>query len=459
MAVTYRDVERARAILLVSLDAEQELPILHLRVRKAARTGARVFVVHPRRTRLHDVGEHLLCKPGEEASMLERIAEQPEEDSAIGRAAAAMREAGEDGLVIAGPGLAEHVLAADVALRVAGLFGSRFTLVPRRANDRGALRAGVHPRLLPGGRRVDVEAERAEVEAVWGPVPAERGRSSAEILRAAAGREIDVLFLIGVDPLRDFPDAALARRALANVRHRVVQSLELGELEPYADAFLPVAAFMEREGHLTTWEGRGQRIRPVRGPAGVSRPDWEIFAGLAEAMGRPLGFETLEQLQAEMGGLLAPREVGARPTAWVGTGKPALVEGLVLFTYPLLVDDGRLSQDAAELKAALGDGAFVEVHPVDAEKLGLADGGRAALRTVAGEATLPVRVTEHVAEGAVFVPFNQPGLAANTLLSGRFTTAVTLEPVAPTAPEGGPALAPGLEGGAEPLPAAMVGEG
>jgi predicted molibdopterin-dependent oxidoreductase YjgC len=55
------------------------------------------------------------------------------------------------------------------------------------------------------------------------------------------------------------------------------------------------------------------------------------------------------------------------------------------------------------------------------------DGGFVRLRTRAGEAVLPVRVSEHVAPGAVFVPFNQPGLAANGLLSGRFTSAVELE--------------------------------
>jgi predicted molibdopterin-dependent oxidoreductase YjgC len=49
----------------VGVDAEQELPILHLRVRKAVhRHGAKVYVVHPRRTRLWDVAEHLLCLPG-----------------------------------------------------------------------------------------------------------------------------------------------------------------------------------------------------------------------------------------------------------------------------------------------------------------------------------------------------------------------------------------------------------
>jgi hypothetical protein len=36
-------------------------------------------------------------------------------------------------------------------------------------------------------------------------------------------------------------------------------------------------------------------------------------------------------------------------------------------------------------------------------------------------------VTEHVAQGTVFVPFNQPGLAANTLLAGRFTAGVQIE--------------------------------
>ena len=40
-------------------------------------------------------------------------------------------------------------------------------LIPRRAGDRGALRAGVHPSLLPGGRRVSDQAERAEIEGSW----------------------------------------------------------------------------------------------------------------------------------------------------------------------------------------------------------------------------------------------------------------------------------------------------
>ncbi len=44
--------------------------------------------------------------------------------------------------------------------------------------------------------------------------------------------------------------------------------------------------------------------------------------------------------------------------------------------------------------------------------------------------TLPARVTEHVAKGSVFVPFNQAGFQANRLLDGDFVTSVTVEPVA-----------------------------
>lgn len=432
MSVTYRDVEEAAAILVVGLDAEQELPILHLRIRKAARRGARVFVLHARRTRLHDLGEHLLVRPGHEAFALERIREALAAggDGPEARIAAALAEAGGRAVVLAGSRLAEHPLAADVALGLAERVGARFALCARRAGDRGALRAGVHPTLLPGGRRVTDDVERGQVEAVWGPIPAEPGRDAMGILRAAAGRELDVLYLVGVDPLRDLPDPALARRALANAGYTVIQGLELGELEPYADAFLPAAAAAERDGRVTTWEGRPRPLRAARAPLGLSRPDWEIFVGLAEALGADLGLDSLEAIRAEAEPLLAPREVPVRSSAWGAAGPPQWIEERVLFTYPLLVDEGRLLEGATELKAALEEEPFAEIHREDAEALGVADGGWVRVRTSAGEAVVRARVGETVAPGAVFVPFNQPGLPVAELLAGRFTVGVHLEPAA-----------------------------
>ncbi len=488
MSVTYKDVERAGVIVVVGLDAEQEVPILHLRLRKAARRGARIWVLHPRRTRLHDVATHVLCVPGDEARLLAGGA-----DRTVDEALDALREAGELGVVLAG----ERSGAADAAKVAADAAGARFQYVTRRANDRGALLAGVHPSLLPGGREMH---EVDEIERAWGPLMnREPGRDTMGILRACADREVDVLFLIGIDPLRDLPDGDLVHRALDNVPVKIVQGLELGSLERYADAFLPASAFLEKDGHVSTWEGRGQRLRAIRGRDGISLADWEIFASMALACGGDLGFESLDELHEEMGRLVGAREVSGRDeavgapvadgqpsgsvdgldaqpdwervrgaegaTAEVGRARDDLGEshradgsgsaegsadgeGLVLFTYPLLVDEGRLSEGADELKAALGDGAFVEVHPRDAAQGGLADGAVALVRTDAGEAELPVRVTEHVAAGSVFVPFNQPGPAINALLSGQMVARATVSSTA---------SAEGSEG-TEPADAASAAE-
>jgi predicted molibdopterin-dependent oxidoreductase YjgC len=158
---------------------------------------------------------------------------------------------------------------------------------------------------------------------------------------------------------------------------------------------------------------------------GLSLPDWEIFASLALACGGDLGFETLDELHEEMGELLDRSD----DRTWAGWDAAAgTVEGgLTLFTYPLLVDDGRLSERADELKSALGEKPFLEIHPEDAAASSIVEGADVLVRTAAGEATLPARVTEHVAKGSVFVPFNQLGFRANRLLDGDFVTSVTVE--------------------------------
>ena len=263
MGVTYRDVERAKAILVVGLDAEQEVPILHLRLRKAAAAGARIWVLHPRRTRLHDVATHILARPGDEARSRLAGGADPLMDEAL----EALRAAGEDALVIAGERLGRRRGRAGAGLPRPGPVRLR-----HQARGRPRCAPRRRPSVAPSGRTFLGEAGAVESRWTTGGQLEPRGRDWRGILEACAAREIDVLYLVGVDPLRDFPDAALARRALENVPVKIVQSLELGSLEPFADAFLPAAAFLEKEGHVTTWEGRGQRLRRVRDPEGMSFP-------------------------------------------------------------------------------------------------------------------------------------------------------------------------------------------
>jgi NADH-quinone oxidoreductase subunit G len=315
-----------------------------------------------------------------------------------------------------------------LAVTLAQSVGGRFQLLSRRAGDRSALRGGVHPQLLPGGRRVEDGGERGELERAWGrSVPASAGRDARGILEAAARRELEVLYLIGVDPLTDAPDAGLARQAVQNVSFLVVQDISLGVYRDVADAVLPAAAYLERAGHLSDWEGRSQRIDIVRPAPGLARPDWQIFQELSEVAGADLGFGSVEDVQAEMAPLLKSRRVAIE--AGPSRREPASDgEGFTLFTYPLLVDEGLQLDGAEELKAALGLDAFVQLHREDASRLGIDDGAVVRVRTEHGQAELPAKVGVGISVGAAFVPWNQPGLQANTLFADGLRAAATIEP-------------------------------
>ena len=429
MGVTYADVERALVILVVGLDTREELPILHLRLRKAASRGAKLFVIHPRRTALSDVAEHVICPPGGEADLLERLLEGSGSDDDRIRGIAEATAGARDGtLILCGPRLGDSTGAIGMAATAASTLGARFALLARRAGDRGALRGGVHPALLPGGRLLEDAAERAEVEGVWGATLAGvPGRDTRAILEAAARRELAMLYLVGVDPLVDYPDAELARAAVVNAGFLVVQDIAAGAYRQAADVILPASAFLEKKGHMTDWEGRSQGIMPVRPQTGSSRPDWQIFQELSEVMGADMGFHSLEQLQAEMAQLVADRRVPLAPGSSVRES-PAHSDGLALFSYPLLVDEGRQSVDADELKATLAEEPFLEINPADAQRLELQDGATARLRTEAGEADLPVRISDGIAPGAAFVPWNQNGFRANTLFRGTPRAIAEVQP-------------------------------
>ena len=102
---------------------------------------------------------------------------------------------------------------------------------------------------------------------------------------------------------------------------------------------------------------------------------------------------------------------------------------LALITYPLLLDAASMLARAADLRRETPD-AFAELHPDDAERLGLADGDRVEVDF--GEdrtARLPVRVAATVAPGCVFVPANQPDLALRTLLGPAPTLRVKVTAV------------------------------
>ncbi len=52
---------------------------------------------------------------------------------------------------------------------------------------------------------------------------------------------------------------------------------------------------------------------------------------------------------------------------------------------------------------------FVEINPMDAAQLGIAEGEAVAITTARGDATAKARITDKVRAGAAFMPFHFPG--------------------------------------------------
>src|SRR5262249_16458189 len=120
-----------------------------------------------------------------------------------------------DGAVIVVLGRGSVAQSTAPALRAAAALSAlpdvRFLSALRRGNVHGALDLGAAPGFLPG--RVTLDAGREWFGSHWQKTPNERGNDAAGILRAAADGRIRVLVLLGADPISDFPDADLARRA------------------------------------------------------------------------------------------------------------------------------------------------------------------------------------------------------------------------------------------------------
>ncbi|HYT38206.1 MAG TPA: molybdopterin-dependent oxidoreductase, partial [Acidimicrobiia bacterium] len=239
----------------------------------------------------------------------------PADDSEAELAAAAALLRGDPGderpvIVILGrPSLAEPAdatVAAAAALR--SLPGVRFLSALRRSNVHGGLDLGLAPGFLPG--RVTLDAGRAWFEGAWGGVPADRGLDTAGMLAAAAEGRLQALVLLGADPLSDFPDRDLARRALATVPFVVAVDAFPTPSTDAAHVFLPVALAGEKRGTTTNFEGRLLRLARKVTPPGTAMEDWRVAVELALRLGVDFDLEAVDEVTDEIA-RLAPAHRGA----------------------------------------------------------------------------------------------------------------------------------------------------
>ena len=64
--------------------------------------------------------------------------------------------------------------------------------------------------------------------------------------------------------------------------------------------------------------------------------------------------------------------------------------------------------------ASLTDGPVLEISPDTATRLGMADGGRASVRSRYGEASCRWRISDRVQPGTLFTTFSDPAVRSTT---------------------------------------------
>ena len=360
-------------------------------------------------------------------------------------------------------GITQHTTGTDNVLTLANLAmltgnvgrpGTGVNPLRGQNNVQGACDMGALPNVYPGYQKVDDPSVREKFEKAWGvALPAEPGLTVVEMINAAAGAEIKALYIMGENPMLSDPDVNHVEAALRKLEFLVVQDIFLTETARLAHVVLPAAAFAEKDGTFTNTERRVQRVRKAVEPIGLSRADWEIVCDVARRMGYSMGYDCASSIMEEItsltpsyGGIAYDRlEKGSLQwpcPARRHSGTPYLhkgrfARGLGKFhpvefiepkelpdaDFPFLLCTGRIlehfhtgtmSRRAQVLDKLVSVGA-IEIHPSDALRLGVVEGGKVRVISRRGQIEIGAHLTDRVVPGTVFLAFHYREAPANKL--------------------------------------------
>ncbi len=401
-----------QSALVVGSFLRKDHPLFALRLRHAARRGAKVHSLHA----LHDdwlmpMAASLTAAPSAWPAALAEVAaavaaakgvaaplEASPGDAA--QAIAASLLAGEHKAVLLGNAAAQHPQAGELlslAQWIGDQTGASVGYFGEAANSVGA----------------------QLVNALPGPGGLHAGQMLSQPMKA--------LLLLNLEPVLDSADAAAAQAALEGSGLVVAMTAFKDAAVPNADVMLPIAPFTETAGTFINAEGRAQSFAGVVRPLGETRPAWKVLRVLGNLLGLD-GFEqdSAEEVRAQALGTAADASALAlRLDNTAGTPSASapsdatLVQRLadvpIYATDPLVrrAEALQLTADARPPQASLPSGLW--------SSLGLSAGD--SVRVTQGRAQLVIAACEDatLADGVVRVPAGHAGTAALGAMFGAIS--------------------------------------
>ena len=338
----------ADVIIVIGANPTINHPVAATFIKNAAKKGATLIVIDPRRQALsRHAYKHLAFKPGSDVAMLNamlnviieeklynedyisaftenfealkaNIAQFTPEamapvcgvDAHTLREVARLYARARAAIIFWGMGISQHVHGTDnarclIALAlITGQIGRKGTgLHPLRGqnNVQGASDSGLIPMVYPDYQSVEKAEVRRLFETFWGQkLDPQKGLTVVEIMNAVHAGQIKGMYIEGENPAMSDPDLNHARQALAMLEHLVVQDLFLTETAFYADVVLPASAFAEKSGTYTNTDRRVQLGRPVIPPPGDARQDLWIIQQIGQRLGLPWNYAGPAEVFAEM---------------------------------------------------------------------------------------------------------------------------------------------------------------
>ena len=341
-------------------------------------------------------------------------------------------------IILAGQGVLRAPQGSDVVTNLLDLLiltghhgrpGCGLGTLAEENNDQGAVEMGAVAEYLPGPSELGDQTARKNLSKIWGDeIPQSPGATLMDMLEEARTGRLKAMFIVGENPVATLPPQAKVEESLDGLEFLVCQELFLTETAKRAHVVLPACSYAEKDGTFTNTEGCVQSVRRAMEPIGESRPDWEVFSALSLLMGNPIEYGEAKEIFKEIRsaisgyGLLGPSATPPRikdevVDRYLQEGFKTDVEVryafeqentqpdemLTLASVQSLFHSGKFSTRAKGLLQIQASG-FLNVNPVDATRLGLADGDPVRLSNTRGEATTKVKLLDRVPVGVAFFP-------------------------------------------------------